>query len=227
MKLKREHLSYIALFAGLAGTIVNYWAQSLPIDKSGLFPATHASFIILYILSIAMPVGFFLLLRDLKGELPHKALFPADPLSTLGYVTAALNMMSVSVAGLSQASSTLSSITNICGIFSAASFGLVGYFRWKQQRPHYLFHAVITIGIMLYLISCYQEWNTQTQLQTYLPQLLALLTLMLCLYQRTALDADTGSRRVYAFFNYCALPPVRTGFSTWAWRFGATPTTAL
>ena len=205
MKLKQKQLYYITLGAGLLGAIANLWGLSLGVDSKGLLPAVHLSYIIMYILTIGVPAALYYFLRDLKGELPYKKLFPANPLMLIGYGTGAVSMVTIAIRLMMQGDNSLSMIVGIFGILAAGSFGLLGYFRFKQQQPHYLFHAVITIGIMMLLIHRYQHWNTQTQLQAYLPQLLALLFLMICFYQRSALDADNGKRRTYAFFNLGAL----------------------
>lgn len=205
MKLKQKQLYYITLGAGLLGALANLWGLSLGTDSKGLLPAVHFSYIVIYILAIGVPAVLYYFLRDLKGELPYKKLFPTNPLVFIGYGAGAISMAIVAILYMLQGDSNLSLIAGVCGIFAAGCFGLLGYFRFKQLQPHYLFHAVITIGIMILLILRYQQWNTQTQLQAYLPQLLGLLFLMIVFYQRAALDADSGNRRAYAFFNLGAM----------------------
>lgn len=205
MKLKQKQLYYVTLGAGLLGALANLWGLSLGTDSKGLLPAVHFSYIVIYILAIGVPAVLYYFLRDLKGELPYKKLFPANPLALISYGVGTISTVIVAIYCMMQGDNNLALLVGICGIFAAGCFGLLGYFRFKQQQPHYMFHAVITIGIMMLLILRYQLWNTQTQLQAYLPQLLALLFLMICFYQRATLDAGTGSRRAYAFFNLGAL----------------------
>lgn len=205
MKLKQNLLSWLTLGAGLLGAGLCAFAASAGTDDRGLLPAGHPAFIAVCVL-IPIVIGFlFFMLRDVRGELPYGKLFPVDALSLAGHFTAIVGIAATSVITLVDNKTTFGILAAVSGFLAALSMGFIGFFRLKHLRPHYFFHGIVTIHILLFLILRYQSWNTLPQLQLYLTQMLAALFLMITFYQRTTLDAGSGKRRDYMFFNYGAL----------------------
>ena len=195
------------------GALLSFFANKVAADERGLVPAGHPTFILICILTAAVIGLLVYFLRNVKGELSYKKTFPVDIPSLAGYLGGMVGAVSVSVSVLTAAATPLAYVAGVCGFLAALCFGLVGYFRYKRLRPHYLFHAVITIHMLFLLIFQYQSWNTQPQLQLYFSPMMASLFLMLTFYQRTAFDANIGKRVDYAFFNlgavfFCCLAAV-------------------
>lgn len=205
MKSKQKLLSWAVLGAGSLGTVLCLLAAALGTDDRGLLPAGHPAFILMYILT-AVVMGFlFYTLRDVQGDLPYGKTFPVDILSLAGHAVGVVGLVSASVNTLSESTAILGLLVGISGFLAAFCLGFIGFFRCKLLRPHYLFHAVVTVHLVLLLVFRYQAWNTQPQLHLYFTQLMASLFLMLAFYHRTALDAGTGNRRDFAFFNLGAI----------------------
>ena len=76
--------------------------------------------------------------------------------------------------------------------------------RWRGAQPHFLFHGLVSIFWVLRLVSQYRVWSPMPQLQTYIFQLLASVFIMLSCYQRTAFDANQGSRRRHTITHLAA-----------------------
>lgn len=213
MKLDRKLLSWVVLGAGSLGTVLCLLANSLGTDDRGLLPAAHPTFILMCILTVVVLGLLFYILRNVRGTLPYGSMFPVDILSLAGHGAGVVGIVFGAVSILMNADTLLAILAGVSGFLAAASLGLIGVFRYKRLRPHYLFHAVITVHLTLSLVFRYQAWNTQPQLQLYFAQLMASLFLMLAFYHRTALDAGTGSRKDYTFFSlgsvfFCCLAAV-------------------
>lgn len=204
MKLKQNTLSCILLGVGLLGAGLCLYASRLGTDSRGLLFSNHPIYYLIYALSAGLLGFLFYALRNVKGMLPYSKLFQADPVSVLGYGAATVGIAFTALNIFKDPRTPLSLLTAISGILAALCMGAVGYFRYKRLRPHYSFHAVVTIHLVLFLIYRYQLWNTEPQLPLYFTQLMASLFLMLALYQRTAFDADMGARRDYTFFGLSA-----------------------
>lgn len=222
MKLKQKYLPWMVLGAGGLGIPLALTIHNLTPDDRGLLPAGHPAFILICMLT-ALVLGFLVyILKDVQGELPYRKAFPVSFLSLIGYAAGLVGFVSSSITVLSGETNVLSVLTGISGFLAALSMGLIGFFRYKKLRPHYLFHAVVTIHLLFLLIFRYQDWNTQPQLQLYFTQLLASLLLMITFYQRTAFDANIGNRRDYTFFGlatgfFCCLAIVS---SDWLFYLG-------
>jgi hypothetical protein len=172
MKMKQNLLSYITLGAGLAGAGVSFWAASLEVDDRGLLPAGHPSAIVTCLL-IAIVIGFLMLmLRSVRGELPYKELFAAKGLELVGSLTATGGIVATSVTTLISAETTFATLASVCGFLAAVCLMVVGFLRSKQQRPHYIFHGIVTIYLLLYLI-LHQLTVLETLLWSLTPLLLS------------------------------------------------------
>ncbi|MBQ8796895.1 MAG: hypothetical protein IJZ56_01730 [Oscillospiraceae bacterium] len=205
MKRKQKLLSWVVLGAGLLGTALCLLSAGIDTDDRGLLPAGHPTHIFIYLLT-AVVIGFLLyVLRDVQGSLPYNKAFPVDILALAGHGAGVVGIVSASVSILLEPATVLGILAGVSGFLAAGCLGLIGFFRYKKLRPNYIFHAVITVHLVLLLVFRYQAWNTQPQLQLYFTQLMASLFLMLTLYHRAALDAGTGNRRDFAFFNLGAV----------------------
>lgn len=69
--------------------------------------------------------------------------------------------------------------------------------RARGKKPFFLVHVVLTVFLLLYLVSRYQDWSGNPQLQDYVFDLLALAALVLFSYQSAAFEANLGNRRLH------------------------------
>ena len=200
MKRKEKLLPWVVLGTGLLGTSLSFLAAGMGTDHRGLLPAQHPTHILICLLTAVIMGFLFYILKDVRGPLSYGKTFPVDILSLAGYGAGVVGIVGASVSTLLLPATVPGILSGVTGFLAAVSMGLIGFFRYKKLHPHYVFHGVITIHLLLLLVFRYQDWNTQPQLQLYFPQLMASLFLMLTLYHRTALDAGTGTRRNFAFF---------------------------
>ena len=81
---------------------------------------------------------------------------------------------------------------------------VLAFARYKGAHLSVLFHGVVCVYLMVYLVSHYRLWSSYPQLQSYAFELLAIVFVMLACYQRAAADAGKGDRRAYTFFSLAA-----------------------
>ena len=204
MKIKQKFLTCVVLGAGLVGAALSYIASTLEKDPGGLLQSGHPVYYVMCVLALGMLGYLFFALRDVKSIPPYNKLFPSGILSLVGCGAGAFGIAFNAGELLAQSPAPLGMATAVSGFLAAACLGFVGYCRYTRKRPHYIFHSIITIHLMILLIYRYQVWNTEPQLPLYLVQMMASLLLMLTFYQRAALDAGIGNRRDHAFCSYAA-----------------------
>lgn len=68
--------------------------------------------------------------------------------------------------------------------------------RIRGKKPLFLIHALLCVFLLLYLISWYQSWSGNPQLQDYVFDLLAAVALILFSYHCAAFEAGMGNRRL-------------------------------
>ena len=102
-------------------------------------------------------------------------------------------------------SSRMHLIVWLLGICAMAAMGRIGLCRLTGKKPHFLLSAVFCIYCALRMVSRYQLWSSDPQLQDYFFYLGAYMALMLAAYHHAALDEGAGRHRSLWFFSLMAV----------------------
>lgn len=182
-------------------------------DETGLLPTGHPASSFSWLITILFLVYLLLSTRSLNEASKYTFNFPASQIAAIGILAGAVGIGINSIAELFGQSDSLQTISALLGVFCVPSLLFLAHCRKMGRRPGVLFHVLLCIYLMLHLVSHYRLWSSHPQLQTYGFELLALVCLMLAVYQRCAFDVNQGSRRAYtftslsgAFFSIAALP---------------------
>lgn len=203
--LRPNYLPWISLGSGIVGLALRIWMYTDGVDAKGLLlqshPANALSFLICAVFFI-----FLTLCVSALGHAPkHSQLFSGKPSVLLGNGIAAAAIILTGFSGLNALNGLFSPLYLLVELLSAASLLYIGWCSYKKQRISFLFHASVTACLMLRLITQYKVWSSEPQLQNYFFHLAASIFLMLTAYHRTALDARSGNRSAYVFFNQAAV----------------------
>ena len=202
---KPKWIPPLALGAGILGALLRLWLFTGGIDEKGLIRQDHPANALVFVLTAVVLLGLYLCLRPLTGTPTYKRLFPRSVPAAVGCVVAAPGILVTDFYELSLQHDNIATISFILGILAAVCLVLLGLCRLRGVRPKVYLHGCIAVYLMVHLISQYRAWSAEPQLQEYVFQLLASVFLMLSTYHRATLDARSGSRRWYLFFNYGAL----------------------
>ena len=213
MRLEPKWMPRIALGAGVLGFGLRLWLLLTGTDQAGLMVMTHPAIPLLFILIAAAIAVFVFGIKSLTETPEYDKLLPASLPACVGCC----------IAAVCTVVSSLLWDLNFLGIVSAlAAAGCLvftGISRLKSQRPNYLFHAAITVYLVLHLVQQYQHWNTEPQLLSYIFPLLASVFLMVATYYRTAMDTSNVSYQPFAFFHWGALFFCCIGIAGSYWLF--------
>ncbi len=203
-----KHLSksgpfpWLALLAGLVGLALRFWLLSC-MDANGLLPQNHFAGILLLILFITVMAALALILRKAGTEATYPQLFPASRPAAILSMAAAVGM------GISSftmaATSALRILLIVLGVLWTAGLLLASYCRLQKRKPHYLLYGLGVLFFAIRAILCYRAFGSEPQLQVYLFEVLASVSVLLAAYYRAELTVWTGHYRQYVFFSQAAL----------------------
>ena len=205
--LKLYYLPLATLAGGLLAMLFRslMWVASIGDETSALLATGRWPDVLSWVTVAVMMAFLFLATWRLQGGNKYRTNFPPSILAAAGMLAAALSICISSITELQAGVDTVSNASAIVGFLAAAALVFLAYGRLKGFHFSILFHGIICIYLMLYLISHYRLWSSFPQLQSYAFDLLAVVFLMLACYHRAAFDADSGKRRPYTFFSMAAL----------------------
>lgn len=203
--LKPTYLPAAVLCGGLIAALLRYWLFALGKDEKGLmaigsFPDTM-SWIVVAIVMALVSLGAWML----KGGNKYSYNFPASRAAAIGMILAAFSFCITSAVELSIEPDLIGSVSAWFGFLAAGALGFLTYSRVKGKHPSMIFHSIVCVYLMLYLVAHYRLWSSYPQLQYYGFELLAIVFLMMAAYQRAAFDTGCGKRSTYTFFSLGAL----------------------
>ncbi len=204
LSLKPKLFPILALTGGIVGAALRLWLFATGIDDRGLIRTDHSANAPIFILTALVLATLYLLVRLVKTTPSYREMFPASVPAAVGSWFGALGVLIADLHALSALQDRVTLISFILGLAAAAALIMLGLCHLQGKQPNVLLHSCVAVYLMIQLISQYRSWSSETQLQDYVFQLLACVFLMLGVYHRATLDADSGSCRWYLFFRYGA-----------------------
>lgn len=203
--LKSTLLPWLTLGAGILGLILRSWLYTSGMDGKGLLIESHPANAMSFIVCALFLGALILCVSDLGHAPAYTMLFPEGKPILLGNCIAAVGLAATGFFELQSAEGMFGLVYFLVTLLAAASLAFIGWCSYKKTPVSFLFHAAVTMFFMLRLITQYQHWSSEPQLQNFFFPLAASIFLMLTAYHRTTLDARSGNRSTYVFFNQAAL----------------------
>ena len=203
--LNPTNLPWFVLAAGAMGIALRLWLLYTGMDENGLWVSGHPAVILVWLLTVATVALVIVECLPLVEAPKYTFNFPPSPIDAAGEGLLGLGILAASILTLMDSTDLLPSVTAIVGFLSAGLLGLCAFYRWKGTQPLFLWRSLVCIFWVLRLVSLYQRWSPEPQLQSYVFQLLANVCMMLSFYQRTAFDANYGNRRAHTIYHLSAI----------------------
>lgn len=181
----------LALACALAGTVawmLRSWLLTAGVDEKGLLTAGHPGAILSGILTAAVAVLVAAALWYRRGGLRSSG----SPLS------AALRALALGLGGvLLWKQGLLGKLAAISGT-GAALLTLIAIPAGRKEKKLALpADFAVLLFFMLCLLSRYQSWSAEPESQRYVFSLLALVCMMLAVYQRSAMELEMAGGSFY------------------------------
>lgn len=203
--LKPDSLPFFTVFLGGLILICRCWLLVGGIDENGLYISGHIADVLSYILLAITAAGLLLCTFPLTGGGKISRLFPASAPGALGCFIGGAGMLAAGFLEFSRQADLIWILSQATGCLAGLCLIVTGIGRLKGRRINYSLHFAITVYFIIHLLSRYRTWSSEPQLQEVFFPLLASVSLLLCAYHRTCLDAGSGSRKLYVFFNQLSL----------------------
>lgn len=172
---------------GLMTWVLRWRLLSTAVDEKGLLAAGHPLSIISWVLAVGMVLLAVLCFR----KMPEKIAVPGSQLS------AVLRALAMAIACilfweedlLGKAAALAAAVTAVVSLASLAVK--------KEKLPAAALDIPMLIFFLLCLLSRYQVWSAEPELQRYGFSLLALVCLMVATYQRSAVSLGLAKGRFF------------------------------
>ncbi len=198
-------LKYLILGAGGLGLALRVILYATGIDGRNLLETGHWAHIALWILTFAVAGIILLSTRRLEGPADPADFYPVSFAGAMGAFAAMVGIGIATVSEFAEFSNTLHLLVWVLGICATLSLGCIGICRLMGKQPHFLCNALLCVYFALRMVSQYQIWSADPQLQDYCFYLTAYVALMLTSYHHGAFGADMGSHKQLWIFSLSAV----------------------
>lgn len=197
MKLtsRPDLLKYLTLGAGGLGLALRVILYTTGIDGRNLLETGHWAHIALWVLTFAVVGIIFTATRSLEGSADPASFCPMSYAGSLGAFAAMVGIGITTVSEFAEFSNSLHLLVWALGIGATISLGCIGICRLMGKQPHFLCNVVLCLYFALRMVSQYQMWSSDPQLQDYCFYLISYVALMLTAYHHGAFGADMGSHK--------------------------------
>ena len=226
-KSKKTPLLLLVTILGIAALAARFVLYLTATDEKGLLTQNHPLTLVLWVLTAAAAAITVFFVRKLGGAYSYEANYPASRGAAVGCLLFAAGILiAVLVNRNGNAPSEIA--RNVLGLLAVPALAGLAVCRWKGNRPHFAFHTIICLFLLLYTISHYALWSSYTQLQNAAFPMLGSILLLLFAYHQAAFDVELGNRRMVlgcgcmavfaclAAFPFCPDPPLYLTGAVWA-----------
>ncbi len=193
---KPRHLVFFAAISGAAGQGLRRLLYAFAVDEGGLLTAGHPLEILLWLLTAAVTAVILLSVARLDGSQRYEHNFSRSPGAGLGHFVMAGGILVTVLFFGEGTSGGLRLLWKGVGFLSVPCLIWAGIDRWQGRRPLFWTHFTVCVFFVLHMLSNYQNWSRDPQLQDYVFELLCCACLALFAYQLTAFDVGSGRRRM-------------------------------
>lgn len=192
---KPSSLPCFAIACGTAAFGLRKCLYAFAVDQRGLLISGHPLTLALWAVVILASAFLLWNVRKMGGSNVYEDNFAPSSLAALGHRLLAAGLLVTVLKGTS-AAGTVAVLWTILGFLSAPAAAWAAISRKKGEKPFFGTHAVLCLFLLVHMVSRYQVWSGDPQLQNYIFQLLACVALTLFSYYCAAFEADMGSRRM-------------------------------
>ena len=205
LSLNPKQFKKLILCAGILGMILRILLYTTGIDGRGLLKPAHWANIGVWLLTALTLAVLLLQCRTVTGPQQYNDCHPASFSAAVGAFAAMVGIGWITIGDFGEFSNRLNLIVWVLGLCSAVAFGCIGLCRLTGRKPLFLLHTAICIYFALRMVSQYQLWSSDPQLQDYCFYLTAHVALMLTAYHHGAFDVSMGNHRALWFFSLASV----------------------
>jgi len=192
----REKLPLTMLVPGAAAALVRGLLYLTAVEETGLLARNHPLQWLLALLCAAA-VALVLPAAKQKGSNRYADHFGPSSVAAIGSFAMAAGTVLTVLEGNPMPRPMLVLLWYASGILAAGGLVWAGLSRKAGKQPFVLCYAVLCLFLALHMVSRYQPWSGNPQIQDWLFSLVGAVGLTLCAYHQSAFSADRGKRRSF------------------------------
>ena len=181
-------LTVMTLVFGMAALAMRWGLYATAVDAKGLLVRNQPLGIGLTVLTVSVLIRIALAVR----KHPRETLHIAGPLAAIGSVAAGAGIAVTVLTGATAMGGPLESAWRYLGLAAAACMLLAGLARLFGKSPFFLLHVVVCLFFMVHIVTRYQLWSGNPQLQDYVFALLGAMALMFFGFYTASQEAGCG-----------------------------------
>lgn len=191
--MMKRWISDITFFLGLAALVLRRMLYITAADAKGLLLRGHPLSLALLALTAAVLLLIcFAVRKQEESAVSEESTFP----SALGHTVMALGILATVLSGGPRTTGYLGTAWRWLGFAAPVCLLAAGAAGLTRKKPFFLLHVVPCLFFVVYIVSNYQIWSGNPQMQDYLFALLGTMALMFFSFYTAALEAGCGSRRM-------------------------------
>lgn len=218
--IKPNLLKLLTLSAGLLGLVLRLVLYSTGIDHKGLLVSGHWAGIAVSILTGGVILSLIILTRSITGPAQYPSAYPRSVPAGLGCLALALAVLLSCLKDIASPPDSVGTLIRwVLGFLTVVALAVLCICRIAGAKPIFLLHGLVCVYFAVRMVTQYQQWSSDPQIQDYAFYQLALVALMLTAYQHAAFDADMGRHKAVWLMGlaavYLCLTAVRGTGDTW------------
>ena len=184
------------LVLGIAALALRKMLYAAAVDVKGLLLRGQPLEIALTVLTLGVLIRMVLAVRQLKGTDHCENMDSPNLAAAFGNVAAGAGILVTVLTAVPVSGGYLESAWRFLGLAAPVCLLLAGVSRALGKKPFFLLHVVTCLFFLVHIVTHYQLWSANPQLQDYFYDLGGIMLLMLFAYYQTAFDTDSGNRRM-------------------------------
>ena len=193
---KLNLLPFTALTAGLAGWFLRALLYTTALDEKGLLSALQPVEWVLWLITLGAAAVLALRVWKLADSDHYESCFAPSAAAALGSLAMAAGILLTVKDEPSTFPGLVSKLWTITALLSVPALAAVSIYRLKGKKPFFGCHFLVCVFFLLHMVSRYQIWSSNPQLQDYFFSLAGSVLMTLFAYRQVAFEVGLGRRRL-------------------------------
>ena len=191
-----KKLPVMMLIWGITALVLRKVLYATAVDVKGLLLRNHPLSIALTVLTIGVLIRTLLAVRKLDTADSYEELYVSGLPGAIGNAAAGAGILVTVLTSSPGMGSYLESAWRILGLAAPVCFVVAAVARVFGKKPFFLLHVVACLFFVLHIVTRYQLWSGNPQMQDYVFTLLGTMTLLFFGFYTAAMEAECGSFRM-------------------------------
>lgn len=191
-----KKLPLATVISAAAALVLRILLYTFALDEKNLLVAHHPLKLALGVLTAGALLLIVVCVWKLGGSDIYADNFSPSVPAFIGHTAAGAGILITVLTYYPATPGYLGAAWNLLGYAAPVCLFLAGYQRMAGKQPFFLLHVVPCLFYAVHVVSHYQLWCSNPQIQDYLYALLATIALTLFGFYHAAFGADAGNRRM-------------------------------